>query len=100
MTQPFIEFYVYKVKDPSAAGAARQSAMDAVKSYDGFLSWRGLASIDEPNLFVDYVEWKTPAAAKSAHDAFADDQRTKDFMAAIDSMVTMSQCETVANVAA
>jgi len=100
MTVKCIEFYVYKVTDPARAARARESAMKAIGTYDGFRSWRGLASIEEPNLFIDYVEWQDADAARAAQKTFCADPRTRDFMAAIESMVAMSHCEQTAALAA
>lgn len=61
-----LEIAICKVADTSAAETARQAAMEAVRHYPGFLSWRALSTPGDGGLVADLVEWESLEAAKAA----------------------------------
>ena len=92
MTPPCVEIYVYKVRNAAEGASARAQVREALKSYDGFVNWRPLVNTENPQLFVDCVEWQSEAHAKTAGEAFEKDPRTAAFMGAIAESVAMSRC--------
>jgi len=85
-----LELVVFKVKDPSKASSARHAAQDAVKNYDGFISWTAYQGAEDTTTFADLVMWRDLSSAKSAAEMVLKDPEFASVMKAIDTVVTMS----------
>jgi quinol monooxygenase YgiN len=90
MNTPCLELVVFKIKDPANARKARRLAQDAVKHYEGFLSWSAYEGAEDETLFADVVQWRDLPAAKAAADAIVKDPQFAAVMKEIDGIVTMS----------
>ncbi|MEJ8474063.1 hypothetical protein [Roseibium algae] len=90
MTTRCLELVVFKIKDAGKAREARRLAQQAVKLYDGFLSWAAYEGTEDASLFADIVEWRDLEAAKAASDMVMKDPRFAALMKEVDGIVTMS----------
>lgn len=61
-----LEIAICKVADGPAAEAARRVAMESVRHYPGFISWRAMSAHGEGGMVADLVEWESHEAASVA----------------------------------
>lgn len=97
-TNTILELAVCTVTDKPAAEAARRAAMAAVKAYPGFVSWRALDSMDQPDLIADLVEWADKASADAAAAKVLADPAVSPYMAAITGVTLMQHFDTQATI--
>ena len=90
MNTPCLELVVFKIKDPANARKARRLAQDAVRHYEGFLSWSAYEGAEDGTLFADVVQWRDLPAAKAAAEAVLKDPQFTEMMKQIDGIVTLS----------
>ena len=85
-----VSLYVYKVKDPAAAEAARKEAMAALGEGAGFLGWTGLRrpNGEDESTFADVIEWDSPEAQARADQQWMEDARIAPFRDQISEMIT------------
>lgn len=95
MTQSTIlEIAVCTVSDRPAAEQARRAAMQAVRAFPGFVSWRALTAPDRQDLIADLVEWSDKPSADAAAARVQSDPIFAPYMAAIASVSLMQHFET------
>ncbi|NKN35769.1 hypothetical protein HFC70_05305 [Agrobacterium sp. a22-2] len=89
-----LELAICTLKDRAEAAAARHAAMQAVRHYPGFVSWRALDSVEQDDLIADLVEWQDKAAADAAAQRVRADPTFAPYMAAITSVSLMQHFST------
>lgn len=90
MSDPCLEIVVFKVKNPEDAKRARRAAQNAVRTYEGFISWCAYEALEERNLFADLVLWRDQDCAKRAATRVVRDPEFAALLAEIDGLLTMS----------
>jgi len=90
MSEPCMEFVVFKVKNAEAARIARRQAREAVTAYDGFLAWTAYEPAEDGNLFADLVLWRDLKCAKQAAVRLARDPKLSKLLAEIDGLVSFA----------
>ncbi|QLF68304.1 hypothetical protein FE840_001330 [Peteryoungia desertarenae] len=93
-TDTVLEIAVCTVADKPAAEQARRAAMDAVKTYPGFVSWRALTSVEQGDMIADLVEWTDKDSADAAATKVQADPAFAPYMAAITGVTLMQHFET------
>ena len=85
-----VSLYVYKVKGPAAAEAARQQALEAFRENAGFVGWTRLRRPDgaDENVFADVMEWDSAEALDQANKQFVEDARIAPFREQIAETIT------------
>lgn len=89
-----LEIAVCTVADKPQAEAARLAAMQAVRHYPGFVSWRALTALEQGDMIADLVEWRDKAAADAAAEKVGRDPAFAPYMAAISAVSLMQHFET------
>jgi hypothetical protein len=87
--QPVLEIVVYRVKDSGAAEPLRQAAHAHISGYPGFVRALRLGSVDDPALFADVVEWRSPAQAHAATARAAKDPAVQPLFGTIGPIISM-----------
>lgn len=93
-TNTILELAICTVANKPAAEEARRAAMDAVKTYPGFVSWRALTSVDQGDMIADLVEWTDKDSADAAASKVQADPAFAPYMAAITGVTLMQHFET------
>lgn len=93
-TNTILELAICTVADKPAAENARRAAMDAVKTYPGFVSWRALTSVKQGDMIADLVEWADRDSADAAAAKVQADPAFAPYMAAIIGVTLMQHFET------
>lgn len=93
-TNTILELAICTVADKPAAENARRAAMDAVKTYPGFVSWRALTSVEQGDMIADLVEWADRDSADAAAAKVQADPVFAPYMAAITGVTLMQHFET------
>ncbi|MCZ8180355.1 MAG: hypothetical protein O9309_15130 [Rhizobium sp.] len=93
-TNTILELAICTVADKPAAENARRAAMDAVKTYPGFVSWRALTSVEQGDMIADLVEWADRDSADAAAAKVQADPAFAPYMAAITGVTLMQHFET------
>jgi len=93
-TNTILELAICTVADKPAAEDARRAAMDAVKTYPGFVSWRALTSVEQGDMIADLVEWADKDSADAAAAKVQADPAFAPYMAAITGVTLMQHFET------
>lgn len=93
-TNTILELAICTVANKPAAEEARRAAMDAVKTYPGFVSWRALTSVDQGDMIADLVEWTDKDSADAAATKVQADPAFAPYMAAITGVTLMQHFET------
>ncbi len=93
-TKTILELAICTVADKPAAENARRAAMDAVKTYPGFVSWRALTSVEQGDMIADLVEWADRDSADAAAAKVQADPAFAPYMAAITGVTLMQHFET------
>ena len=96
-TSTILELAVCTVANKPAAEQARRAAMDAVKTYPGFVSWRALTSVEHGDMIADLVEWTDKDSADAAAAKVQTDPAFAPYMAAITGVTLMQHFETQGN---
>ena len=97
-TNTILELAICTVANKPAAEEARRAAMDAVKTYPGFVSWRALTSVDQGDMIADLVEWTDKDSADAAATKVQADPAFAPYMAAITGVTLMQHFETQGSV--
>lgn len=87
MNTSTFQIYVYRVKSPEAGAAARNRALQSLRTYAGFKQWQALVDENDPSKFSDYLEWANPEAAKAAEVAYMEDPETADFQKCVEEVL-------------
>lgn len=66
MTSNILEIAICTIANTSVADKARRAAMEAIRNYPGFISWRALTAAEDSNTIADLVEWSDKASADAA----------------------------------
>jgi hypothetical protein len=93
-TNTILELAICTVAHKPAAEDARRAAMDAVKTYPGFVSWRALTSVEQGDMIADLVEWADRDSADAAAAKVQADPAFAPYMAAITGVTLMQHFET------
>ncbi len=96
-TSTILELAVCTVANKPAAEQARRAAMDAVKTYPGFVSWRALTSVEQGDMIADLVEWTDKVSADAAAAKVQSDPAFAPYMAEITGVTLMQHFETQGN---
>jgi hypothetical protein len=89
-----LEIAICTVADKPQAEAARLAAMQAVRHYPGFVSWRALSALEQGDMIADLVEWQDKASADAAAERVGRDPAFAPYMAAISAVSLMRHFET------
>lgn len=89
-----LELAVCTVTDKPAAEAARRTAMDSVRHYPGFISWRALTAMEQGDMIADLVEWADKESADAAAMKVQADPAFAPYMAAISGVTLMQHFDT------
>ena len=89
-----LEIAICKVADKSAAETARQAAMEAVRHYPGFISWRALSTRGDGDLLADLVEWESMEAARAAAEKVHADPAFLPYMKQITAVSVIDHFDT------
>jgi ABC-type branched-subunit amino acid transport system substrate-binding protein len=93
-TTTILELAVCTITDSPAAEKARRAAMQAVKTYTGFVSWRALTALDAGDMIADLVEWADKESADAAAAKVQADPAFAPYMAAISGVSLMQHFKT------
>lgn len=89
MNATVLEIAICKLKSGSAGSEGRQEAMEAVRTYPGFLGWKAMDCVEDTLLVADLVEWESLAHAMAAGQTVMKDPRFAHYMGAIAEVVLM-----------
>lgn len=91
-----LEIAICTVTNKPAAEAARQAAMESVRHYPGFISWRALTSHGDGNMVADLVEWENIEAARAAAQKVHADPAFQPYMKEIVTVAVIEHFDTKA----
>jgi hypothetical protein len=89
-----LELAVCTIADKPAAEEARRAAMEAVRHYPGFVSWRALTAIEQGDMIADLVEWTDKDSADAAAVKVQADPAFAPYMAVITGVTLMQHFDT------
>lgn len=89
MTSTVLEIAICKLKPDSTAATGRRKAMEAVRTYPGFIGWKAMDCIEDPLLIADLVEWESLAHAGAAGENVMTEPAFADYMGSIEEVVLM-----------
>ncbi|SMD02876.1 hypothetical protein [Rhizobium sp. RU36D] len=98
MTTTILEIAICTIADASAADKARHAAMEAIRGYPGFISWRALSAAEDSNTIADLVEWSDKASADAAAAKVQSDPVFAPYIAAISAVTLMQHFHTKAEI--
>ncbi|MBO3761202.1 hypothetical protein [Ciceribacter sp. L1K22] len=89
-----LEIAICAVADKATAEHARLTAMESVRHYPGFISWRATSAHGNEDMVADIVEWENIDAARAAAEKVQTDPAFIPYMKQITTVAVMQHFDT------